>query len=211
MRRLRFEQIILLVLISSLQILAGPQLGLGLGWAPTADIADSLSDGSLYFRETGTFYDVISPEIQFLWDFEAVSLGLSAGTIFSNTKFVQNQPTALRGYSVGGKFIYNYVMHERGEWLFPMMLDSRWHSLKITYKPPVGDFEISGEGWDIYASFGVERIWNQKFSLGLVLGWGLSRATFDGSEFGITPALKADGWRFTIISRFGFPKNRFKN
>lgn len=211
MKRLSYRLILIYGLLMTLQTLAGPQLGLGLGWAPTADIEDSLSGGSLYFRETGTFYDVLSPEIQFLWDFETVSLGVSAGTIFSNTKFVNTQTTALRGFSVGGKFIYNYVMHESGEWLFPMMLDGRWHSLKVVYKPTVGDFEISGEGWDIYASFGVERIWNQKISLGVILGWGLSRATFDGSEFGITPALNADGWRFAIISRFGFAKNRFQN
>ncbi len=191
------------ILFITASLVAGPQIGVDIGWSPTADIEDSISGGTYYFQETGTFYDIITPELHLLWSFGEVSLGGALGLMLANNPFASYQPTSLRGISIGGKFIYNYEMHESGDWLFPIMVDGRWYSTEIKYKPNAGDFIFGGDGWGLRVSCGVERVWDQRYSFGLVMGWGISRASFDGSEYGITPSMCADGWRFALMGRFG--------
>ncbi len=178
-------------------------MGLSINWAPTVAITD-FGDGSAYFEETGTFYDEISPQLSLLWDFKTVSFGGLCRINIASDAFVTGQPTKLIGLSVGGVFIYNYVMHEGGDWLFPMILDGGWQTYRISYRPSIGDFVFDGQGWNLRASFGVERVWSRKYSIGLTMGRRFSRAEFRGDEYGISPCMDGDGWFFAVIGRFGF-------
>jgi len=195
--------ICILVFIAT-SVFAGPQLMLGFGYAPTIDVSDS-TDGSPVFQESGTFYDEFSPELSLLWDFGSVSLGVKTAFLFASDAFTTGQPTRFTAFSIGGEFVYNYVMHEGGDWLSPIILDGGWQSAKLCYKPNNSDIELTGEGWNMQFSFGVERVWDRRASLAFIVGHRFSRAEIDGSEYGIEPHLDGDDWHFALISRFGFP------
>ncbi len=191
----------MLISISASVSFASPQLKLGLGWAPTIEIFDS-TGGSPVFAESGTFFDEFSPELSLLWDFGPVSLGARACYFWSREIFPANQPTNISGVILGGEFIYNYVMDENGNWLFPIAASGGWQKNSISYRPETSRFDFFGEGWGIGLYFGVERVWQQRYSLGFLIGRKFSRADIDGGEYGIAPKIDSDGWRFVLISRF---------
>lgn len=199
-----YKYSIIIGLIITSSVFCGPQIGMGIAWAPTVEITDS-SGGSPMFVETGTFYDEFVPEVSLMWDFGSISLGGICTIPMASDAFAQGQPTSIVGLSLGGKFIYNYVMHESGDWLFPMTIDSGWLTYQITYRPSVGDISFRGEGWKIRAAFGVERVWDRKYSLGFLMGRRFSRTNFNSHEYGISPSLNGDNWFFTLTGRLGFP------
>jgi len=181
--------------------LAGIALKLGLSWAPAITVEDTANDLPMVI-ESGTLYDELSPELSFLWNIGVFSIGLRVSYLWAQDIFGQNQPTVMTAWLFGGEAIYNYEMTEDGRWLFPMIISGGYGNAKISFQPEPNRYDIVGHAWELVFTFGVERVWKDRYSFGFMLGRQFSRAYFEDDFLGIEPKVNGDGWKFAFIGRW---------
>jgi len=178
-----------------------PEIKIGFGYTTTIDVTDTTVDSPLLIEE-GIFYDEISPEFSVLWNFGTISAGPRFGYYWSRDIFGTAQETTISSFLYGGEIIYNFVMTETGEWLFPIILNGGYQDINLCYRPSTGTYNIDGNGLNVELLFGVERLWDNGLSFGFVLGRRLSGASFEDSSLEIAPRVQPDGWRFEFLLRF---------
>jgi len=196
-----FKSIFLIVFALVSSTFAGPEIKVGFGWLPTAEL-EPIDEGTTYLIDRGVFYDVLSPEISLSWDFGSISFGPRVSHIFSNEIFGDSQETRLREWTLGAEFIYNFKMRETGDLLFPIVVNGGYHISEVKYLLQQSEVNQSGESSEFEILMGLEKIWDSKFSLGFIIGKRFAKYHIENSDFGIESTLNSNDWRFEIYSRF---------
>ncbi len=179
---------------------ATPEIKAGFGYVTTIEVTEPYS-GSPLFVDEGIFYDEISPGISLLWRFNSFSIGPTFRYYHAREFFADFQETTLSGFAAGAEFIYNYKMTETGEWLFPMSLACKHRWIQLTYETEHKAYEIDGFGWGMRAMLGVERVFADRYSVGILVGRGLLVDKLSDDGISVHPDLMMNGWRFEIFLR----------
>ncbi|RKZ30110.1 hypothetical protein DRQ36_06590 [bacterium] len=198
---LSFRNIVFIAVILITSIcFAGPELKYGMGWSPKIGV--EYPSEYAYFPESETLYDEFSPELSILWDFGSISIGPRMAFLTARENFTGGNYNSMTTWLFGGEFIYNFEMNETGEWLFPIILSTSFADIKYTHKSALANVDFDGTGWSIGFMLGVERFWENRLSLGFILGGRMLKTELSNPNWDIPPKIAGSSWRFEVFGRW---------